>query len=179
VRLVGIGLFDFRANADYQRQIAESLRPAEQEGWVRALQKVSADEVSRAMHASDAAVFPFERGVTSNRSSVLSALAHGLPVVTTNGCDTPAGFADKVPVLLAPPSCPEELADTLGRVLQSPEERAELRRRALRFSAERNWSNAAEETLSFYRQVMRPNGPSDSIATRVGDERHASTGQRT
>ena len=178
VRLIGIGLFDFRANADYQRQMAELVRPAEQEGWAHVLAKGPAEDVSHAMHASDIAVFPFERGVTSNRSSVLSALAHGLPVVSTDGCDTPPGFAEKVPVLLTPPGQAEALAERIAALVASPDSREALRQKALAFSETRNWRHAANETLEFYAKVRGAFALPVSGEGAVGDERPVAARRR-
>jgi len=55
---------------------------------------LSADDVSRWLCAVDVLLAPFEDGVSSRRTSVIAALAHGVPVVTTRGRNTDPLFTD-------------------------------------------------------------------------------------
>ena len=74
-------------------------------------------EVSRLLQAADAAAFPFNAGVTRKSSSLLAALAAGLPVVATAPPGEVRGPTEADGVLRVPPRDTAALADALGRVL--------------------------------------------------------------
>ena len=75
------------------------------------------DDVSRLLRAADAAVFPFDAGVTAKSGSLLAALAHGVPTIATS----PPGVLDRPTevegVLRVPPRNTAALADALRLVL--------------------------------------------------------------
>ena len=87
-----------------------------------------AREASRLLAASDVFLAPFIDGVSTRRSSIAAALAHGLPVVTTSGHHTdPAVFHAGV-AELAPAGDDAAFAAAVARVAGSAERRAELAR---------------------------------------------------
>ncbi|HEV7396246.1 MAG TPA: glycosyltransferase family 4 protein [Pyrinomonadaceae bacterium] len=61
---------------------------------------VSATEVSRHISACDAMLQPYQDGVSGRRTSVMTALSHGVPVVTTKGTATEPVWSEGEPVLL-------------------------------------------------------------------------------
>jgi glycosyltransferase involved in cell wall biosynthesis len=75
------------------------------------------DDVSRLLRAADAAVFPFDAGVTAKSGSLLAALAHGVPTIATS----PPGALDRATevegVLRVPPRNTAALVDALLLVL--------------------------------------------------------------
>ena len=75
------------------------------------------DDVSRLLRAADAAVFPFDAGVTAKSGSLLAALAHGVPTIATS----PPGALDRPMevegVLRVPPRNTAALVDALLLVL--------------------------------------------------------------
>jgi glycosyltransferase involved in cell wall biosynthesis/acetyltransferase-like isoleucine patch superfamily enzyme len=74
-------------------------------------------DVSRLLFAADVAAFPFDAGVTRKSSSLLTALAAGLPVVAT-AADTAVGTSVEADgALWVRPGDTAELADALARVL--------------------------------------------------------------
>jgi glycosyltransferase involved in cell wall biosynthesis len=60
----------------------------------RATGYLSQDDVSRWLSEVDLLLAPFEDGVSSRRTSVIAALAHSVPVVTTRGRNTDPLFLD-------------------------------------------------------------------------------------
>lgn len=72
-------------------------------------------QVSEWMCRSLALLAPFDEGVSGCRTSVISALAHGLPVVTTRGPATESIWGKTEGVILVDRN-PEDLADALLRL---------------------------------------------------------------
>lgn len=74
-------------------------------------------EVSRLLQAADAAAFPFNAGVTRKSSSLLAALAAGVPVVATARPGVVRAATECDGVLRVPPSDTGALSEALERVL--------------------------------------------------------------
>jgi glycosyltransferase involved in cell wall biosynthesis len=81
----------------------------------RFLGLVRTKQVSEWMSRSIALLAPFDEGVSACRTSVISALAHGLPVVTTHGPQTESLWHHTEGVILVDPN-PGDLADALLRL---------------------------------------------------------------
>jgi glycosyltransferase involved in cell wall biosynthesis len=150
--LLVIGWFgpDPVGNQHYEREVREALAEGLSAGWIKLREKCPSDAVSEYLHASDVAVFPFVRGARSNNGSLLAALAHGLPVVATRGVDTPEGFAEQYGVELVPAGSPGALANCLGEILLSEEQKNSLRARALQAARAFSWPSIACATAAFY-----------------------------
>jgi glycosyltransferase involved in cell wall biosynthesis len=76
---------------------------------------------------------PFIDGVSSRRTSVMAALAHGLPIVTTTGPLTESLWEEKGAVLLAPSDDVNAQAKATEQLLTNAEQRRELGLAALKF----------------------------------------------
>jgi glycosyltransferase involved in cell wall biosynthesis len=117
--------------------------------WVRGAQL---DEISRCLHAADLAALPFHTGASTNRGSLLSTLAHGLPTVTTNGPCTPPDFEKHFDVMLVPVNDRAALASAIARLANDPALAARMRESAL--CKNRNWDAVARQTLAFYTSLI-------------------------
>ena len=113
------------------------------------------DDVSRLLRAADAAVFPFDAGVTAKSGSLLAALAHGVPTIATS----PPGVLDRPTevegVLRVPPRNTAALADALRLVLS---DRALATRLAAagRVCADRwTWPKIAGLHAQMYAEVLQ------------------------
>jgi len=73
--------------------------------------------VFRLLQAADAAAFPFNAGVSRKSSSLLAALAAGVPVVATAPPGEVRGPTEADGVLRVPPRDTAALTEALGRVL--------------------------------------------------------------
>jgi glycosyltransferase involved in cell wall biosynthesis len=146
VRLLVLG--DFDRQADYRPAMEQMLAdPA-----VKWVQGAPLDEVSRCLHASDLAALPFHSGASTNRGSLLSTLAHGLPTVTTNGPCTPIDFDKSFDVLLVPVNDRAALAASIARLIDDPELRNRMRQSAL--ARHVGWDTVARQTLVFYSTLI-------------------------
>ncbi len=150
--LLVVGWFEpgYAGNRHYERQVREALKDGLSAGWIKLAENCPPDIVSEHLHASDVAVFPFVRGARSNNGSLLAAVAHGLPVVTTRGVDTPEGFAEQYGVALVPAGNPAALSTRLKEILLSDEEKSRLKTKAVLAAKAFSWASIASKTMAFY-----------------------------
>jgi glycosyltransferase involved in cell wall biosynthesis len=131
------------------------------EGAVRWAGYRPLEEISRRLGASDAAFLPYAEGVSMRRLSFLTAMSHGLPVVTTRsaaGASMP-GLQDGVNVLLAGRGAdPGTAAALLLRLVENPELRASLGAAAREWSAPFRWPAVADRTMQLYQDLVRAKG---------------------
>ncbi len=144
-----------QGKANYTERARRDLQQAVEEGWATVQWDLPPDLVSRALHAADTAVFPFTRGATPQRGSLIAAVCHQLPTITTRGPVTPAGFAEQFGVRLATAGDEESLATCLLEVLATPAERERLRQAAATASLRFSWERIASEVSAFYAAVRR------------------------
>src|SRR5215510_1569544 len=107
------------------------------------------DEASVYLYSADACVFPFNEGVTLNRSSLGAAASHGLPIVTTQGLSLESPFIHQKNMLLCPPQDPQSLALAIDSLISNPELRQQLQMGALALAHEWfSWDKALEHTIA-------------------------------
>ncbi len=123
----------------------------------------ASDEVSANLLAADCAVLPYREGASLRHGSLMAALAHGLPIVSTaldgvssealehfpmlldgeNALLVPAGRADQ----------PQALADAVIRLMTDADLRSVLAARAGLLSRRFEWEAIAQGHLLAYRSV--------------------------
>jgi len=116
--------------------------------------KLAPDRVSTALHASDVCVLPYRDGVSFRRGSLMAALSHGLPIVTTRPPHDIPEIADGENMLLAHARNARALANAIARVVASEVLRQRLADGALALSPTFAWDRIAEQTLEVYRHVV-------------------------
>jgi glycosyltransferase involved in cell wall biosynthesis len=127
---------------------------------------VPSAEVSAWFHAADVAVLPYEDGASFRRGSLLAALAHGAPVVTTIPSTTPdalvhPALAERPPeledhrsALLVPPGDVAALARAIAEVLDDPALAAALAKAARATAAGFGWEAIAGRHVELYRRML-------------------------
>jgi hypothetical protein len=91
---------------------------------------LSAEEVSRHIHACDVMLQPYPDGVSTRRTSAMAALAHDRALVTTSGALTEAFWALDHAAILVPATDSTALAAAVAALLGDPMRRAQLGARA-------------------------------------------------
>jgi len=86
----------------------------------------ASDRLSLHLSACDLLIQPFPEGVTTRRSTVMAALSHGRPTITTAGVLTEPFWRTSGAVALAPADDTNALVESAVHFLESPEERALL-----------------------------------------------------
>jgi glycosyltransferase involved in cell wall biosynthesis len=97
---------------------------------IHAAGTLPAADLSLHLSACDVMLQPYVDGVSSRRTSVMVALAHGLPVVTTQGKLTEPLWAESEAVKLAPPTDVDLLVSHLECLLINKTERLRIREAA-------------------------------------------------
>ncbi len=117
------------------------------------------EQVSAYLMAADIAVLPYRDGASFRRGSLMAALAHGLPVVTTHPQGSPPPgdepqLVDGVNVRLVPPDDPEVLARAVGDLIDDPHQRRQLGVGAGQLSQAFTWDRIAAQHKSVYDQLL-------------------------
>ena len=117
----------------------------------------SSGEVSANLLAADCAVMPYREGASLRHGSLMAALAHGLPVVST---EPPVGMEDTLRLfprlrhgenaLLVAPENPTRLAEAVMAVMSDDALRARLGSAALALSRLFEWDTIARQHLEAY-----------------------------
>ena len=85
---------------------------------------------------------------------VLEAMAHGLPVVTSNSSALPEVAGDAA--LLVSPEDPMEISAALLRLAQNEDLREQLARRGMARAQTYTWTTAVTSTYAVYRELTEP-----------------------
>ena len=118
VLLMGGGSQRFRD--DFVRQFSDW------QGRVHAAGYLDQSALSNHLAACDVLVQPYPDGVSSRRTTVMAALAHGRPTVTTSGALTEPLWKSSGGIALAPAGDTEGFVRSLMRLLEDPAERTRM-----------------------------------------------------
>jgi len=115
---------------------------------------VDGPEVSASFWASDLCVLPYRDGVSFRRGTLMAALAHGMPIISTHPrVEIPEVVEDENMALVAPED-PEALAGKIRELAASPHSRSRLGRGAALLSSRFTWTGIAQRTLGLYETVL-------------------------
>lgn len=120
----------------------------------------SSEEVSANLLAADCAVLPYREGASLRHGSLMAALAHGLPIVSTTLTNMPAEAMKKFPMLvdgenalLIAPEEPVRMAGAVARLMTGPALRSRLAAKAAVLSRQFEWETIAQSHLLAYRSL--------------------------
>ena len=115
------------------------------------------EELSHYLQVADLCLLLFQDGASERRTTLMTALAHGTPVVTTKGRWWWPGFARAGAVAVVEEG--ETVAAVVERLLHQPDLRREMARRGRRLFEERfSWARIAEQYLQCYRGANSKRG---------------------
>lgn len=115
---------------------------------------MSPEDVSAAFLASDLCVLPYRDGVSLRRGSLMAALTHGMPIVSTRPKRAIHGLCHGENIWLVGPEDPLALADGITHVSADPALRRRLSDGAQSLAEQFDWSRIAERTMEVYRGVV-------------------------
>jgi len=111
---------------------------------------LSAEAIADRLARATVAYMPFPDGASERRTSLLAALANGLPVITTKGRFTPAGLEGAVRFC----SSPGEAVAAAQALLEAPILREELAARGRQYAEKYSWENIAQSHITIYQQLV-------------------------
>jgi len=112
-----------------------------------------AEEVSAAFYSTDVCVLPFRDGASFRRGSLMAALSHGVPVITTEPEVPLPELSHGHNIWLVPPRNPQALERAIAYLAESPEVRKRLGQGARELSQLFGWDHIARRTLQVYRRI--------------------------
>jgi glycosyltransferase involved in cell wall biosynthesis len=118
VLLMGIGSTDVR-----ERIIRKQPRLAQ---FLHATGPLDPSDLSYHMAACDIMIQPYAGGVCCRNSSLMAALCHGKPIVTTTGSLTEPFWAGTQALALAPEGNPNAFLEELAHLMQDSGERSQM-----------------------------------------------------
>lgn len=117
----------------------------------------SEEDVTANLLAADCAVLPYREGASLRHGSLMAALAHGLPIVSTTLCGVPTEamkqfpcLEDGVNALLTPPEDPVRMTDAVTHLMTAGALRSHLAARAAVLSRQFEWETIAQGHLLMY-----------------------------
>lgn len=150
-----------RANQARLRRMAHELSLGRHIVWTGYLPP---EELSRSLQALDCCLLPYNDGASYRRTTLLTALAHGLPVVTTSSSQHQSALVKgeaELPSLrdgehcrLVPPGDAALLAAATEELLSNPALRERLGRGATALAGQFSWDAIAQRTAAFYQEVV-------------------------
>jgi len=126
-------------------------------GWTGFIQ---ASDVAACLRAADLCVLPFREGVSLRHGTLIAAVVHQLPIITTSRASAPTNhafprFQTEENALLVPPGDPAALSRAIERAVADRVLRERLSRGAGELAAAFQWDAIASQTLQLYDEVCR------------------------
>ena len=133
-------------------QLIESLEVGERIVWTG---YVTPEEVSAHLLATDCCLLPYRDGISFRRGSLMAALAHSRPIISTTPAVELPELVHGENVYLAPPLDPAALADAVIALRQDPVLAEKLASGAGRLAQAFRWDEIARQTGEFLERVVR------------------------
>jgi glycosyltransferase involved in cell wall biosynthesis len=114
---------------------------------------VTAAEVSGHLLAADLAALPFRDGASFRRGSLLAALAHGCPLITTTPADPADEAALGAAALLVPPGDPAALRAAIAHLGADPAARKASATAGPPLAAQFSWDGIARQHEELYTRL--------------------------
>lgn len=139
------------AYAEYIRALGTELGLQDRVLWTG---YTDVEQVSANLFAADICVLPYRDGASYRRGSFMAALAHGLPIISTQPGVRVDTLVDGDNILLVPVDDAVATADAVERLASTPELRARLARGALELARSFRWDSVAAQTARVYSALV-------------------------
>ena len=116
---------------------------------------VPEEEASRLLSGADVGALPFNEGVTLKSGTLITMLAHGLPVIATRPDPPEPDLADGRLLRLVERRDVPGLAATLLDLLSSPSQRARLGEAGRAYARSLSWRAMAERHAEVYEEALQ------------------------
>lgn len=109
--------------------------------------------VSAHLHAADLIIMPYRDGASLRRGTLMAALAHGRPLITTTPNHPIPELHHGQNVWLIPPNNPKALAQAIKQLAQDPNLRHTLGQQAHTLAHQFSWERIATDTANFFSTI--------------------------
>jgi glycosyltransferase involved in cell wall biosynthesis len=142
------------ANVAYLQKMEAVIEELGLKAHISWTEYVDGPEVSANFWASDICVLPYRDGVSFRRGTLMAALAHGLPILSTYPRVKIAEITEGENMALVRPDDSEALAGRIAQLAASPSLRQRLARGAAELSKLFSWEAIAERTMRVYEKLL-------------------------
>jgi glycosyltransferase involved in cell wall biosynthesis len=115
---------------------------------------VANEEVSAAFTSSDVCVLPFADGASFRRGSLMAALTHGVPIISTYPEVSVPELVHGENIYLVPPNDAAAIAQAVREMARDDALRARLAQGARELSRHFDWDTIADRTLALFHEVI-------------------------
>ncbi len=140
-------------NRAYLARVREDIKASGLDGRVIWTGYLDPHGVSASFRCTNLTVLPYRDGVSIRRGSLMAALAHGMPIVSTVPQVPEEGLCHGENVWLVPPADPDALAGACYDLIRDPVLRERLSRGAWALHARFAWPDIAARTLEVFSGV--------------------------
>jgi glycosyltransferase involved in cell wall biosynthesis len=141
-------------NQAYLRRVQALLDEHELSDRVRWTGFTAAAEVSANFFASDIAVLPYRDGASFRRGSLMAAIAHSMPVVSTEPAMSIPELRDGENISLVPVRSPDSLAEAVTHLWRQPAQLRTLSQGARELAGQFTWDAIADRHVEIYRELV-------------------------
>jgi glycosyltransferase involved in cell wall biosynthesis len=111
--------------------------------------------VSAHMYAADMMVMPYKDGASLRRGTLMAAMAHGRPLLTTFPVTPTPELRSGKNVFFTAADDPQVLAEDIRELAKNPALRHQLGQAAVQVSELFSWDKIAAETAVFFEKILR------------------------
>ena len=140
-------------NADYAAQVDAFIRRHDLTHRVHWTGFIDNPEVSACFNDCDLIALPYADGASLRRSTLMTALAHGRAIVTTQAQESTPELAGAIELI--PPDDAKALAGALLQLWKQPARRQALEQAAGVAAQQFGWEQIARHTIDFFSEVNR------------------------
>jgi glycosyltransferase involved in cell wall biosynthesis len=116
---------------------------------------LSDSRVSTYLVAADIVVMPYRDGASLRRGTLMAALAHGCPLITTQPAVAAPELVHGQNVWLAPVNDAAALKDAIRQLAAAPALRGQLGQAAAAVAELFTWERIAEKTAGFFQEIVK------------------------
>lgn len=140
-------------NAAFLEQIKNSVSELNLKTRVHWTGFLSDARVSSFLHAADMLVMPYRDGASLRRGTLMAALAHGRPLITTQPSETTLELLHKKNVWLIQAGNVLQLVDAVMTIANQPELRQTLGEEAANTAMMFTWEKIAARSIEFFKTL--------------------------
>ena len=151
VTLIIVGGYKDQTYYNYLNTLANTSGISESIRW---LGFIGDDDLGPYFAIADIAVLPYKNGVSYRRSTLLTAMAHELPIISTNGPYVPHSFVNNNNIMLIDPNKPIQISQAIIKILNDKILRSRLEMGSRSLIKMHDWEKVVNETVSFYSETL-------------------------